>query len=170
MSTCPSAHCPHLEPHAGCDGSMSPPEAVKERTAKQVIVIRKDLGMRRGKEVAQGSHASGAWLAKRIQAAGHVYQPAFPEPGPYELIHPVGFSEPEWAWLTGRFTKIVCRVNSEEELIQLVEYAEILKVQAHIIQDAGRTEFHGVPTFTALAVGPDWADKVDAVTAGLELY
>ena len=29
---------------------------------KQVIIIRKDLKMRRGKEIAQGSHASMAFL------------------------------------------------------------------------------------------------------------
>jgi PTH2 family peptidyl-tRNA hydrolase len=35
-------------------------------TTKQVIVIRKDLKMRRGKEIAQGSHASMAFLTRRI--------------------------------------------------------------------------------------------------------
>ena len=33
---------------------------------KQVIVIRKDLKMRRGKEIAQGAHASMAWLSRRM--------------------------------------------------------------------------------------------------------
>lgn len=34
---------------------------------KQVIVIRRDLGMRRGKEIAQGAHASMAWLRRRLK-------------------------------------------------------------------------------------------------------
>ncbi len=33
---------------------------------KQVIVIRRDLKMRRGKEIAQGAHASMAWLSRRV--------------------------------------------------------------------------------------------------------
>jgi len=33
---------------------------------KQVIVIRRDLKMRRGKECAQAAHASMMWLTKRI--------------------------------------------------------------------------------------------------------
>ncbi len=34
---------------------------------KQVIVIRKDLKMRRGKEIAQGSHASMEFLVDQIR-------------------------------------------------------------------------------------------------------
>jgi peptidyl-tRNA hydrolase len=33
--------------------------------AKQVIAIRRDQGMRRGKEIAQGAHASMIWLNQR---------------------------------------------------------------------------------------------------------
>jgi len=37
-----------------------------ERSApKQVIVMRRDLRMRRGKEIAQGSHTRMIWLALR---------------------------------------------------------------------------------------------------------
>jgi PTH2 family peptidyl-tRNA hydrolase len=38
-----------------------------------------------------------------------------------------------------------------------------------LIVDAGTTEFHGVPTKTCCAVGPAWADAVDAITGGLPL-
>ena len=38
----------------------------EHRPTKQVIVIRRDLRMRRGKEIAQGAHASTAWLAERV--------------------------------------------------------------------------------------------------------
>lgn len=34
---------------------------------KQVIVIRRDLRMRRGKEIAQDAHASIAWLTSRLR-------------------------------------------------------------------------------------------------------
>ena len=36
---------------------------------KQVIVIRRDLKMRRGKEIAQGAHASSSWLGDLVVQA-----------------------------------------------------------------------------------------------------
>ena len=43
---------------------------------KQVIVMRRDLGMRRGKEIAQGAHASMIWLALRIRQPGYTFTEA----------------------------------------------------------------------------------------------
>jgi peptidyl-tRNA hydrolase len=33
-----------------------------------------------------------------------------------------------------------------------------------------RTEFHGVPTHTSVGIGPDRAERIDAVTGELKLY
>jgi peptidyl-tRNA hydrolase, PTH2 family len=118
---------------------------------KQVIVMRKDLKMRRGKEIAQGAHASMAFLAKKSLAR---------EP----------FSDVERAWLEGLFTKVCLRVESEEALLAVARAAEKEGIQVEIITDAGKTEFGGVPTRTCLALGPDLASKIDSVTGGLELY
>ncbi len=38
-----------------------------------------------------------------------------------------------------------------------------------LITDAGRTEFHGEPTNTTLAIGPDYSEKIDKITGGLPL-
>jgi PTH2 family peptidyl-tRNA hydrolase len=127
--------------------------------AKQVIVIRRDLGMRRGKEISQGAHASMAWMTTRLEQS-HSH------PGIYTLI----LNEAEQSWLSGLFTKITCQVQSEENLRAVVVRAEEAGVIAHAITDAGKTEFGGVPTLTAVAVGPDWADRVDEVTGNLKLY
>jgi PTH2 family peptidyl-tRNA hydrolase len=118
---------------------------------KQVIVMRKDLKMRRGKEIAQGAHASMAFLAKKALAR---------EP----------FSDAERAWLEGLFTKVCVRVSSEEELLGVAERAGKAGIRVEVITDSGKTEFGGVPTKTCLALGPDLAEKIDAVTGGLELY
>jgi len=118
---------------------------------KQVIVMRKDLKMRRGKEIAQGAHASMAFLAKRALAG--------------EL-----FTDVERAWLEGLFTKVCVRVSSEEELLAVAEAAGKVRIRVEVITDSGRTEFGGVPTKTCLALGPDLAEKIDAVTRHLELY
>jgi PTH2 family peptidyl-tRNA hydrolase len=128
--------------------------------AKQVIVIRKDLGMRRGKEIAQGAHASIAWLTERL---------AHPEGTPPNF-QVVWLSDAQLAWVTGSFTKVTCQVSSQEELEAVYERARELGTEAHMVTDAGRTEFGGVPTVTAVAVGPDWEDRVDAVTGELRLY
>lgn len=132
-------------------------EPSRPREAKQVIVIRRDLKMRRGKEIAQGAHASMIWLSHRVQEAidhGHVPR----------------FSEAEEAWLRGAFTKVVVKVNSEEELLAVIGDAYDARVPAQPVVDAGRTEFHGVPTLTTVAVGPAWSDEVDAVTGDLKPY
>ena len=60
-------------------------------------------------------------------------------------------------------------VNSEAELLALHEKAKAAGLITALIQDAGLTEFGGVLTYTALAVGPDRADRVDAVTGTLPL-
>jgi PTH2 family peptidyl-tRNA hydrolase len=131
------------------------------REAKQVIVIRRDLGMRRGKEIAQGAHASMAWLSVRLREA---FQ------RDYGNAIDALFTEAEWSWLHGLFTKVVCQVPDEAALNAVYQEGLITGVLTHRIIDAGKTEFGGIPTFTAVAVGPDWADAVDAVTGRLALY
>ena len=124
-------------------------------TFKQVIVIRKDLNMRKGKMVAQGAHASMAAILNLARREGN------------DLIIPLDARiEP---WLTGRFTKICVSVNSEAELLAIHEKASASGLVASLIRDAGLTEFGGIPTHTAVAVGPDAAAKVDLITAHLPL-
>jgi PTH2 family peptidyl-tRNA hydrolase len=128
-----------------------------ERTAKQVIVMRKDLGMRKGKMIAQGAHAS----MKVLLQAGSLDD---------TREH---FTLTTWpalaAWLSGRFTKVCVSVDSEAALDAIVERAREAGVPCALIVDAGQTEFRGVPTKTCCAVGPAWTEDVDAITGGLSL-
>ena len=73
------------------------------------------------------------------------------------------------AWLSGRFAKICCRVDSEEELLAIHAKAIQQGMEVHLINDSGKTEFHGVPTNTCLAIGPDVASRIDALTGELTL-
>ena len=125
---------------------------------KQVIVIRTDLKMRRGKECAQAAHASMAFITRRL---------SFPGGGPEARAL---FSPPEVTWLTTRFRKVTLQVDSEEELLDVYERAGAAGLVVHLITDAGLTEFGGEPTMTCLAVGPDYDAKIDAVTGDLRLY
>jgi peptidyl-tRNA hydrolase, PTH2 family len=134
---------------------------------KQVIVIRRDLKMRRGKEIAQGAHASMAWLSDRIRegkncADGYGSQ--------WQVESLIGLSQVEYAWLIGAFTKVTCQVPDLEVLLAVHQRAISNGVRCHVITDSGRTEFGGIPTMTALAVGPDRSDVIDQVTGGLALY
>lgn len=118
---------------------------------KQVIVMRTDLNMRKGKMIAQGAHASMAWLSRKIQTPL------------------ANFSKAEAEWMTGLFTKVCVRANSEEELLDVYAKAKQLGLTTHLIEDSGLTEFHGIPTKTCLAIGPDYSYKIDAVTGDLKL-
>jgi PTH2 family peptidyl-tRNA hydrolase len=136
---------------------MSYPGPVTElRTAKQVIVMRKDLNMRKGKMIAQGAHAS----LKVLVDAG-----ALTEGGAFAIRMTPAMA----AWLGGRFTKVCVSVDSEAALDKIVDEARAAGVPCALIVDAGATEFHGVPTKTCCAVGPGWTDEVDAITGALPL-
>ncbi len=125
------------------------------RTAKQVIVMRKDLNMRKGKMIAQGAHASLKVLLERGAIASDRFA--------------IALTEPMAAWLTGRFTKGCVSVDSEAALDAIVERARAANLPCALIVDAGVTEFHGVPTKTCCAIGPAWDADVDAITGALAL-
>ena len=135
-------------------------DRVDPADVKQVIVIRRDLHMRRGKEIAQGAHASSAWLA---QLVGSAFDPST---GRSQVV----LDATAATWITGSFRKITLQVQSEAELVGLHEHAGRIGLRSHLIRDSGRTEFGGVPTVTALAIGPDLASDIDAVTGDLPIY
>ncbi len=59
---------------------------------KQVIVMRHDLKMRRGKQIAQGAHASMAFLTRRLQSRTSIGMD--------------DFSPNEQTWILGSFAKV----------------------------------------------------------------
>ena len=135
-------------------------EVAERRPTKQVIVIRRDLRMRRGKEIDQGAHASMLWLRQRVMP----------------LLTPAGaadqaeFSSAERAWLEGSLRKVTVKVGSEAELLAVYEKAIEAGLVVYLVTDRGLTEFGGVPTHTCLGIGPDYDDLIDPVTGDLELY
>jgi PTH2 family peptidyl-tRNA hydrolase len=124
---------------------------------KQVIVMRKDLNMRKGKLVAQGAHASLGAILSQMTNDGKTMTLDLSD----ERLEP---------WVTGRFKKICVYVNSEAELLAVYQEAVKAGLIASLIRDAGLTEFAGVPTLTAVAVGPDREDRINAVTGSLPLF
>jgi PTH2 family peptidyl-tRNA hydrolase len=138
--------------------------------SKQVIVMRKSFIVdgkkvtpRKGKYIAQGAHAS----MKAILDAG-------------ELVKGVNDWD-NWLvtlykdsaihdWITNLFTKVVCVVETEEEVVALYNKAKEIGIPCALITDAGLTEFNGVPTITCCAIGPAWDSEVDMITGKLELF
>ena len=122
---------------------------------KQVIVMRHDLKMRRGKQITQGAHASMSFLTRKLQGKSSICMD--------------DFTLSEQTWIMGAFAKVCVRCNSEEELMAINDKAIEVGLEVHLITDSGRTEFHGQPTRTCLAIGPDEASTIDQITGHLEL-
>jgi PTH2 family peptidyl-tRNA hydrolase len=72
-------------------------------------------------------------------------------------------------WLTVSFAKICVYVTSEKELLEIYDAALEEGLPRALITDSGKTEFHGVPTNTCIAIGPAEAKKIDVVTGHLPL-
>lgn len=111
---------------------------------KQVIIIRSDLKMRKGKMIAQGAHAS---LNAYLKA---------PKTSQEE-------------WMNTGHAKICVRVDTKDHLLSLYEQAASV-LPCALIEDWGLTEFHGERHFTALAIGPAPANLIDPITRDLKLW
>lgn len=123
---------------------------------KQVICVRTDLKMSIGKTAAQVAHVS---------------MKVFFDLGDFKCddvleIHLIPEME---EWIDGLFTKIVLKINSEEELYDLEDLAYIRNIPYAVVVDHGLTEFNGVHTPTCIAIGPDKSSKIDKLTKHLEL-
>lgn len=134
------------------------------RSTKQVIVIRKDLKMRRGKEIAQGAHASMGVLLSLFHNT-HYKNDNYTD----RLLRTFDF-DPINHWLNNSFTKITVTVQTEQELIELEAKAKAANIPHCLVEDNGLTEFNGVKTKTALAIGPWWSEEIDKITGTLQLY
>jgi PTH2 family peptidyl-tRNA hydrolase len=134
-------------------------------TSKQIIVMRKDLNMRKGKMIAQGAHASLAAILNQ----GHYIVGNDRINGEVTTEFKLSVDSRMKDWLMGNFKKVCVYVNSEEELLALYEKAKAAGIITSLITDSGLTEFHGVPTNTCIAVGPDFEDKINEITGDLPL-
>ena len=114
---------------------------------KQVIILRKDLKMTKGKAAAQASHAAVASAIKTMRERQKEFT--------------------IW-WRNGQ-TKIILAVDSEEELLNLESKLRRTGVVMAKINDAGRTQLPPGTT-TALGVGPHAQMDVEKITSNLKLF
>lgn len=132
---------------------------------KQVIVVNKMLNMRKGKIASQVAHASMMFLVREFGAGK---QHATIAGQDYAEV-PFDITPKQWEWLNGNWRKIVAYVESHEELCDLQDKAAEAGIDIYPIIDEGLTEFHGQPTLTCCAFGPDEDEKLDAITGHLKL-
>lgn len=71
-------------------------------------------------------------------------------------------------WFYDLQKKICVSVDSEEELLKIYSQCIEHDLNVYLVQDQGLTEFKQ-PTYTCLAIGPDYSDKIDKITGNLPL-
>ena len=112
---------------------------------KQVIVVRTDLDMGKGKIAAQVGHAS-------VLGAEHVRK-----------------SNSSWfeEWWNGQ-EKVVVKVSSLKELEEVKKGAIELDIPWSEVTDAGHTQI-APGTITCISLGPAPEEKIDKITGELKL-
>ena len=113
---------------------------------KQVIAVRTDLGMSKGKTAVQVAHGAIS-SAERARVT----------------------KQEEWrAWMREGQKKVAVKVTSEEEIMELRKQAITHSLPHAIIRDAGMTELPP-GTLTVIGIGPAKVESVDEVTKELKL-
>lgn len=138
--------------------------------SKQLIVMRKDLHMTKGKMISQGSHASLGVILRMMNGGVSVkdVEPQIAN-NEYTLTLKVKVGSDLDNWLRGVFKKVCVYVNSEEELIEIYNRAKAKGLPAIMIEDSGLTMFKGIKTNTCIAIGPSGEQVIDEITGELKL-
>ncbi len=108
---------------------------------KQVIVVRADLKMGKGKLAAQAAHAA-------VMASDR--------------------SPDKRKWLDEGQKKTVVKVASEKELLAILQEAKDRGLPAALVEDAGHTQLEP-GTRTCVGIGPAHEDVLDKITGELKL-
>ena len=110
---------------------------------KQVILMRADLKLPKGKMAAQAAHAS-------VEAAFRAEKIVFK------------------AWHASGMKKIVLKVDNEKELYRYAQLGKDAGLTTSIITDAGHTVVEP-GTVTCGAIGPCLEEEVDRITSHLKM-
>lgn len=110
---------------------------------KQVILVRQDLKLPKGKLAAQVAHAS-------VEATLR---------SPKDVVE---------IWRKGGMKKVVLTVTDEKELLRYQQAAKREGLVASVITDAGKTVV-APGTKTCVAIGPAEEERIDGITGDLPL-
>jgi PTH2 family peptidyl-tRNA hydrolase len=126
------------------------------KNIKQVIVIRKDLKLRRGKLASLVAHAAMQFILDNNESDRND-----------ELR--VKLSQQEIHWLKDSFAKEVIGVDSQDALSNLVLKAELNGVNVYSIFDKSsniKPDEH--PQLLCAAFGPDEEDQISEIIGSLK--
>jgi PTH2 family peptidyl-tRNA hydrolase len=110
---------------------------------KQVILVRKDLKLPKGKLAAQSAHASVEAVLRSSK----------------DIIK---------NWRAEGMKKIVLEIKDLQELYKYKQMAEDIGLTIAVITDAGHTVV-APGTITCMAIGPDEEEKIDKITGRLKI-
>lgn len=110
---------------------------------KQVIIIRNDLKLPKGKMAAQAAHACVEAVLKSDK-------------------------DKVQKWRHEGMKKIALKVDSEKDLLKYLQIAKDSNLTTALITDAGRTCVEP-GTRTCIAIGPDNEELIDRVTSQLKM-
>ena len=119
---------------------------MEEFQFKQVVAVRRDLDMGKGKVAVQVAHAA--------VSAAEIARKRFPQ----------------WwdAWLKEGQCKVAVRVDSLDEVLQLERRSRELRLPFALITDRGLTQIDPGTT-TCLGIGPAPSSIIDTLTGNLSL-
>ena len=108
---------------------------------KQVILVRQDLKMPKGKLIVQCTHASleAALKSNKLKE-----------------------------WQKKGTKKVILKVKDDKELLYYFDLSNKNKLINALIKDTAKT-FFKAPTLTCLAIGTDKEEKIDTITRELKI-
>lgn len=122
------------------------PMNVRDFKYKQVIAVRTDLGMSKGKMAIQVAHGAVSAAERTRVSKQDIWK----------------------AWLREGQKKVAVKVQSEEEIINIMRQSVTAGLTYSVIRDAGMTELPP-GTVTVIGIGPAKAEEINKVTGDLKL-
>lgn len=166
---------------ANIEEEQSPTSCAPEEIAgandkwKQVIIVRRDLGMSPGKLAAQVSHASMSFLTCALQASAELV-------GDDKVKCSIEFDRDMWdGWLGGLFTKVCLGAKTKTKLDNAIKRAEALGMEEgrdfFVIRDHCLTELEPEEidkngegwTVTCVGFRPMPSSEIDPITKKFQL-
>ncbi|XP_069700962.1 peptidyl-tRNA hydrolase 2, mitochondrial-like [Periplaneta americana] len=123
------------------------PEGDDEDDFKMVLIVRSDLKMGKGKAAAQCCHAAVMAYKQAMRQQPHMLK----------------------AWSDDGQAKVVLKVDTERELLELASTAQSNGLITSLVQDAGRTQI-AAGSKTVLGIGPGPVNLIDKVSGHLKLF
>ena len=128
-----------------------------KRELKQVILLRRDMKLRRAEAAALASKASMSFILESdmSERSSNVQ---------------VDISGIEAEWMLGSAKRIVLGVSSEDTMKKLLLKAEVQGVSTYEIIGSSSGKADEGSQIIAASLGPDEDDKLDIITGNLKLF